>query len=79
MKISIKKIRRNNVYSVIANGEEYILKANWDRYTESVDIDITETATGNLWSVFNATDLSEYTEKEAEIAKAYINWSWENE
>lgn len=80
MKINFKRIRRNvNLYSVIANGERYILKAEWSQYSESVDIDITEVETGKLWSVFNATDLSEYGGKEAEIAKAYIKWAWQNE
>lgn len=79
MKISIKKIRRNNVYSVIANGVEYVLKAHWSDYDESLDVAVTEVTTGNLWCVANMSDLSEYHETWAEIVKAYIKWSFENE
>lgn len=80
MKITFKKIRRNsNLYSVVANRVEYILNAHWSDYDESLDATVTEVKTGNCWFVANVTDLSEYHEMWAEIVKAYIKWSFENE
>ena len=77
-KIVIKKIRRNmGLYSVIVNGMEYVLNACWDG--ESLTGSVTETKTGDCWFFMNLTDLSEDHEMWAEIVKAYIKWSFENE
>ena len=78
MKTTIKKIRRNNVYSVIADGMEYILNACWDG--ESLTGSVTETKTGNCWFFVNANDFSEYRhEAWAKIVNAYVKWSYRNE
>ena len=56
---------------------EYILNTCWDG--EFLTGSVTEMKTGDCWFFVNANDFSEYDGVWAEIVKAYIKWSFENE